>query len=55
MENIIVTNGNLCGSLWSIGWLFTIVYLGLSFWKGVLALIIWPYYIGKKYAAHHHS
>jgi len=25
---------------------FTIGYLHLSFWKGVLAVIIWPYYIG---------
>jgi hypothetical protein len=29
-----------------IGWLFTIGFLQLSFWNGVLALIIWPYYIG---------
>jgi hypothetical protein len=54
MENIIVTHGDSLGSLWGIGWLFTIGYLGLTFWKGVLAFFIWPYYIGKKYA-HHHS
>lgn len=34
------------GMLWLAGWLFTIGYLHLSFWKGVLALIVWPYYIG---------
>lgn len=32
--------------LWCIGWLFTIGYLKLTFWKAVLALVIWPYYIG---------
>jgi hypothetical protein len=32
--------------LWLIGWLFTIGYLKLAFWNGVLAIIIWPYYIG---------
>jgi len=32
--------------LWLIGWLFTIGFLRLSFWKGVLAIIIWPYYLG---------
>lgn len=56
MENIdkvIVTQGDALGSLWAIGWLFTIGYLGLSFWKGVLAIIVWPYYIGKKYASNH--
>ena len=34
------------GPLWGIGWLFTIGYLKLTFWKGVLALIVWPYYLG---------
>lgn len=29
-----------------IGWLFTIGYLKLSFWQGVLALAIWAYYLG---------
>jgi len=36
--------------LWFIGWLFTIGYLGLTFWKGVLALIIWPYFVGKHFS-----
>lgn len=34
------------GAIWIIGWLFTIGFLHLSFWKGVLAIIIWPYYLG---------
>jgi hypothetical protein len=33
-----------------LGWLFTIGYLHLTFWKGVLAIIIWPYYIGVEVA-----
>ncbi|HUT73491.1 MAG TPA: hypothetical protein VM221_01500 [Armatimonadota bacterium] len=32
--------------LWAVGWLFTIGYLKLAFWKAVLAVVIWPYYIG---------
>ncbi|MBX4199013.1 hypothetical protein KW800_01925 [Candidatus Parcubacteria bacterium] len=47
-HNVIVT-GNGLGPLWTIGWLFTIGYLRLTFWRGVLAIIIWPYYIGKKF------
>lgn len=31
---------------WFAAWLFTIGFLHLAFWKAVLALIIWPYYIG---------
>ena len=34
------------GSIWVVGWLFTIGYLHLSFWKAVLALVIWPYFLG---------
>jgi hypothetical protein len=34
------------GGLWLVGWLFTIGFVKLSFWKGVLALIAWPYFIG---------
>ncbi|HET6352461.1 MAG TPA: hypothetical protein VFG89_10105 [Coriobacteriia bacterium] len=34
------------GVLWCIGWLFTIGYLKLSFWVGVFAIILWPYYLG---------
>ena len=34
------------GSIWLIGWLFTIGYMKLSFWHAVLGLVIWPYYLG---------
>lgn len=34
------------GMIWIIGWLFSIGFLDLTFWKGVLAIIIWPYYVG---------
>ena len=34
------------GLLWFGAWLFTIGYLNLGFWKGVLALFVWPFYLG---------
>lgn len=34
------------GIVWFIGWLFTIGYSQLTFWEGVLGLIVWPYYLG---------
>lgn len=37
------------GIIWFIGWLFTIGFLKLTFWTGVLALIIWPYYLGMAF------
>ena len=37
-------------TVWCIGWLFTIGFCRLRFWQGVWAIIVWPYYIGRKYA-----
>ena len=34
------------GQLWFIGWLFTIGFAELSFWKAVVAVIAWPYFLG---------
>lgn len=43
--------GPMMGPLWCIGWLFSIGYLQMPFfWKGVLALLIWPYYLGRALA-----
>lgn len=38
------------GTLWAIGWMFTIGYLHLQFWTAVLAMIIWPYYLGHHFS-----
>jgi hypothetical protein len=38
--------GTCFGLIWFIGWLFTIGYVGLPFWRAVLGLIIWPYFLG---------
>lgn len=40
-------NASLVGPVWYIGWLFTVAFVHLPFWKAVLALIIWPYYLGS--------
>jgi len=32
--------------VWIIGWLFTLGFLKLGFFKGFLALFIWPYFLG---------
>ena len=50
MEKVIINNQEILGSLWCIGWLFTIGFLQLKFWKGVLSLIVWPYFLGKKFS-----
>lgn len=34
--------------LWFGGWLFTIGYADLNFWRGLAALFIWPYFVGGR-------
>lgn len=45
-QKIRIEQHTVAGCLWFASWLFTIGYLHLHFWRGVLALVIWPYYIG---------
>jgi hypothetical protein len=46
VEKIKVEQHTFMGSLWLAGWLFTLGFLHLAFWKGILALVLWPYYLG---------
>ncbi len=32
--------------IWFIGWLFTIAFAKLIWWQAILALVVWPYYLG---------
>jgi hypothetical protein len=34
------------GTFWCAGWLFTIGFVKLVWWKAVLALLLWPYFMG---------
>jgi len=51
MEKIKIEQHTFSGAMWLIGWLFTIGFVHLSFGQGVLAIIIWPYYLGRTIAA----
>ncbi len=42
----LVQRHSFAGCAWIASWLFTIGFLHLGFWKGVVAIVIWPYYIG---------
>ena len=50
MEKVKIQQTGSAGLLWIGGWLFTIGYLKLSFWQGVLAIIIWPYDLGAAFS-----
>jgi hypothetical protein len=50
-DRIRIEQHSSIGLVWAAGWLFTIGFLKLSFWQGVFAIIVWPYYIGTWVAA----
>jgi hypothetical protein len=46
MKNVKIEQHSFMGMVWFGAWLFTIGYLHLTFWNGVLAIVLWPYYLG---------
>ena len=51
MEKIKIEHHTLPGGFWIAAWLFTIGYLHLGLGKAILAIVIWPYYLGAALAA----
>ena len=51
MERIRIEQHSVGGLLWFGGWLFTIGFLHLTFLRGVLALVLWPYYLGMTFSS----
>jgi hypothetical protein len=49
MERIKIEQHSSIGLLWVAGWLFTIGFLKLGFWWGVLAIVVWPYFLGAHF------
>ncbi len=45
-ERIRIEQHSSAGLLWIAAWLFTIGFLHLPFWRAVLALLAWPFYLG---------
>lgn len=43
--------GALAGGTWFAGWMFTIGFVKLGFWKAVLGLVLWPYFLGAALGA----
>jgi len=50
MEKIRVEQHSFLGGLWFAGWLFTIGFLHLDFFRGALAIVLWAYYLGAHFS-----
>jgi len=51
MQKIRIEQHGFLGTLWIGGWLFSLGFLHMGFWKGVLAIVLWPYYLGVTLSA----
>jgi hypothetical protein len=51
MEKVKIERHSFMGIVWFGAWLFTIGFLRLTFWKGVLAVVLWPYYLGLMFSS----
>jgi hypothetical protein len=47
MDKVKIENHSFTGFSWCAGWLFTIGFLNLTFGKGLVAILLWPYFIGQ--------
>ena len=43
----IKVQADIVGPIWFIGWLFTLAYANLGFWQALLAILIWPFFLGN--------
>jgi hypothetical protein len=50
-QRIRIEQHSFAGMLWFGAWIFTIGFLKLHFWKAVLALLVWPYFLGAAFAS----
>lgn len=46
-KDSVAATAPLCGGFWFAGWLFTIPYADLIWWKIILGIVVWPYYLGQ--------
>ena len=51
VQKVRIQHHPFAGLAWFGGWLFTIGFLHLGFWKGALALLVWPYFLGVHFSA----
>jgi uncharacterized membrane protein len=50
MRKIRIVQQGFAGTAWFTGWLFSLGFLHLGFWKGVLAIVLWPYFLGARFS-----
>jgi hypothetical protein len=54
MQKIKIENHTFTGGMWIVAWLFTVGFLKLGFMQGLLAILLWPYYLGLSFSVFAH-
>jgi len=39
--------GTVSVTIWFIGWLFTMAFAQLAWWKIIVGIVVWPYFLGQ--------
>ena len=39
-------SAGFAGAFWFAGWLFTLGFGNLVWWKAILGIVVWPFYLG---------
>jgi len=40
-------SGGFMGAFWFAGWLFSIGFIHLVWWKIILGIVVWPWFLGN--------
>jgi hypothetical protein len=46
-RNKSMKGAGFAGALWFAGWLFTIGFVHLVWWKIILGIVVWPWFLGN--------
>jgi len=46
-KRIANASGAIAGVIWLIGWLFTIGFAHLVWWKIIVGVVVWPLFLGQ--------
>ncbi len=46
------SGASFAGAFWFAGWLFTLAFVNLVWWKALLGIVVWPFYLGDSVLAH---
>ncbi len=49
-QKIRIEHHPFMGMVWFAAWLFTIGFIHLTFWQKVVAILLWPYYLGLHFS-----